>query len=126
MAKSLGIALVFIVIVITIIKYTTGSNSSSGLHQTDTELWVMIETDAEFLSQSEIDIEMEVINLIEGLGLAEADGHSSGVNQFDFNFINVQDFEKSKQLITKHLDTNYPNLKYYISKGYETTFDSVN
>jgi flagellar biosynthesis/type III secretory pathway M-ring protein FliF/YscJ len=126
MVKALVI-LIFVVIAIMYFKFMLPvTNSNTELPQTDIELWVMIETDAKFLSQSEIDLEMEVIDLIEGLGLGEADGHSSGANQFDFNFINVQDFEKSKQLIRKYLEKNYPDLKYEISKGYEATFDSVN
>lgn len=103
-----------------------GYSQNNEISETDTELWVMIEINDYFLSQSEVQIENDVIELIEGKGLGESDGHSSGAHQFDFNFYNVQDFNKAKIDISDLLNSKYPNLNYVISDTYETTFDKIN
>ena len=94
--------------------------------KTDIELWVMIETNDYFLTQSEIQIEDDAIALIEGMDLGESDGHSSGAHQFDFNLINIQDFDKAKVAINEMFKSKYPELNYVISNTYEPTFDKVN
>lgn len=100
------------------------SNFFDEEDEVENELWVMIKMDQYFLSQKEIDIEEEIIDLMEEKGLGEADGHSSGASQFDFNFVDVTDYERAKKEITKYINKLYPNLKFVISKTYETTFDN--
>jgi hypothetical protein len=106
--------------------YLKNNSEIEELPETEIQLWVMIETNDYFLTQSEIKIEDDAIALIEGMGLGESDGHSSGAHQFDFNFFNVQDFGKAKIAINELLQSKYPKLNYVISDNYETTFDKVN
>ena len=60
-----------------------------------TQILHQIGTNDYFLTQSEIQIEDDAIALIEEMELGESDGHSSGAHQFDFNLINIQDFDKA-------------------------------
>ena len=106
--------------------YIQTSLTSNETNEADAELWVMIETNEYFRSQPELEIENEVITIIESMELGEFDGHSSGAHQFDFNFINIQDFNKSKNAINDLFKSKYPKLNYVISSTYKTTFDKVN
>jgi len=87
------------------------------------ELWVMIKMNQYFRSLDEIAIEEKLINLVESAELGEFDGHSSGANQFDLNFFEVKNFEKTRKEIKKFLNKHYPKLEHEISNTYETTFD---
>ncbi len=102
-----------------------GSNESISASDGGGELWVMIEIDDYFRSNSDLSIEEDVIALVEASGLGEVDGHSSGANQFDFNFYDVSDYEKAKTEISNFLNSKYPKMNYVISKEYKTTFDKV-
>lgn len=93
--------------------------------ETDIQLWVMIEANDYFLTQSEVQIEDDAIALIEEMGLGESDGHSSGANQFDFNLINIQDFDKAKMAIGEMFASKYSQLNYIISTTYEMSFEKV-
>jgi hypothetical protein len=87
------------------------------------ELWLMIKTSDYFRSNKEIEIEDELTKLIEGFGLGELDGHSSGAHQFDLNFVRVRDFDKAKSLIESHLKEKHPDLKFVIARDYEIPFE---
>ena len=119
---------VIIVILISAIGFLYLKNNlmADKSSETDIELWVMIETNDYFLTQSEVKIEDDAIALIEGMGLGESDGHSSGANQFDFNLINIQDFDKAKVAISEMFASKYPQLNYVISTTYEMSFEKVN
>ncbi len=104
---------------------TAGSNESTSASDGAGELWVMIEIDDYFRSDSDLSIEEDVIALVEASGLGEVDGHSSGAHQFDFNFYDVSDYEKAKTEISNFLDSKYPKVNYVISKNYEMTFDKI-
>jgi len=89
------------------------------------ELWVMIKTDEFFRSKAEDQIEDDLIKLVEGQELGALDGSSSGSHQFDVNFYDVTDFEKTKSEISMFLKKKYPGIQFVISHTYETTFDQL-
>jgi hypothetical protein len=106
-----------------------GLINNNRMHEDELEnkgqLWLMIKLSGMFHSDLESKIEGELIELVEGQGLGQFDGHSSGAGQFDLNFFEVADFEKVKSLITRHLQTNYPKVEFVASDDYETTFDQL-
>ena len=118
---------VIIVIMVFVIGllYLKNNLMAEKFQETDVELWVMTEANDYFLTQSEILIEDDAIALIEGMNLGESDGHSSGANQFDFNFINIQDFDKAKTALSEMFASKYPQLNYVISTTYEMSFEKV-
>jgi hypothetical protein len=92
-------------------------------HAPTDELWLMIKTSDYFRSDKEIEVEDELTKLIEGSGLGELDGHSSGAHQFELNFVHVRDFEKAKSLIESHLKKKHPDLQFVIARDYAIPFE---
>ena len=119
-------AILFVVLIAGILIMKNIGNSNTVIEEPESskdQLWVMIEIDDYFRSNKDIEIEEEVIALVERLNLGEVDGHSSGAHQFDFNFYDVKNYERTKAEITKYIDEKYPQLNYVISNDYESIFD---
>ena len=91
----------------------------------ENQLWVMVKSDDYFRSQNEMEVMESVTELIESSGLGELDGHSSGAYQFEFNFYEVSDYEKTKAKIESFINKKYPNLVYTISNDYETLYEKL-
>ena len=88
------------------------------------ELWVLIEINTYFRTQNDLRLVDVITEVVEENGLGKLDGHSSGDNQFDFNFIDVTNFRETKAVIEKKLKESYPQLKFRISKEYETSYEN--
>ncbi len=82
-------------------------------------------TDDFFKSDIHTQIEDELVELIEGQELGALDGSSSGAHQFDLNFFDVEDFDKTKRIITEFFKAKYPQIQFVVSDDYETTFDQL-
>ena len=112
-----------VVLALGIFGLQTLANSSDDNYDSS-ELWVLVEIGTNFRTTKELDLVDIVTELIESKNLGELDGHSSGGNQFDFNYIEVTNFSEAKAVIEKKLNESYPQLKFRISKKYETSFES--
>ena len=97
---------------------------SSENATTSNELWVLVKTDTYFRTNREIELVDAITEVVERKNLGELDGHSSGGNQFDFNYVDVINFSQTKAVIEKELKESYPQLTFSISKEYETKFES--
>lgn len=101
------------------------SNIDNDNDEADNQLWVMIKTSDFFRSEIHTQIEDELTELVEAQDLGMLDGSSSGAHQFDVNFYDVEDFEKTKSIISVYLKKKYPQIEFVVSKDYETTFDQL-
>lgn len=101
------------------------SSHKSVADEPDDQLWIMIKTDSYFRGHQDMIVLDAVTSEVERLELGYLDGHSSGAHQFDFNFMEVKEFEATKSLISKFIDERYPNLTYMISNGYEMKYEKL-
>jgi len=102
------------------------SEAEMNSSQTDSnELWVMVKISDNFRSKQDLEIIDKVTKAIESKGLGYLDGHSSGRYQLDFNYIDINNFIKTKNEIDIVIKSNYPNLIYTISKDYETIYEKL-
>jgi len=91
----------------------------------DSQLWLMVKEDKFFRDDAHLKMVDDLTELIEGAGLGELDGHSSGAYQFEFNFYDVSNFEKVKTIVDKYMASNFDSLVYSISAEYETFYEKA-
>lgn len=91
--------------------------------ETRNQLWVMVKIDDFFRAEIHERLEEELAALIEGQGLGEFDGSSSGAHQFDMNFAEVENFDAARSAVVDCLTRRYPQMEFVVSDAYETTFD---
>lgn len=103
----------------------SNSNESEDFDESEAELWLMIKENEFFRDESHLKIIDELAEIIEGEGLGELDGHSSGAHQLEINFIEVTNYNKCKKIVADYLVANYQNLEYTVSKEYETTYEKL-
>ncbi|ATG77688.1 hypothetical protein AOR04_09165 [Pseudoalteromonas sp. 1_2015MBL_MicDiv] len=62
--------------------------------------------------------------IIEGKGLGELDGHSSGAHQLEVNFYDFTNYKSCSEVVNAFFK-QHPNIEYIVSKEYETTYEKL-
>ena len=90
----------------------------------DNQLWIMIKESEFFRDESHLKIIDELAEIIEGNGLGELDGHSSGAHQLEINFYEVDNYESCKSAVANFFK-KHPKIEYTVSQEYETTYERL-
>ncbi|MEZ9821087.1 hypothetical protein AB4238_10800 [Shewanella sp. 10N.286.45.A1] len=101
------------------------SSNHAADENEDNQLWLMVKEDEFFRDDAHLKMVDDLTELIEGSGLGELDGHSSGAYQFEINFYDVSNFEKVKAIVVKYMASNFDNLVFSVSKEYETFYEKA-
>lgn len=110
---------------LSIIKKLFGSSEAHDSDGPEGELWIMIKETSFFREDAHLAIVDELAESMEGKGLGELDGHSSGGHQFEINFYEVRNYNQCKAIVTEYFSSKYPELEYTISEEYETTYEKL-
>ena len=117
------LTLVLVAISLTMNKSPIDEHIKPSITSGEGGLWVMVALDEKrFRDEEDIALVDRLIEHLEGNGLAELDGESSGAGAMDVSFYSPS-VKKAAIEAANFLNRNYPDLRYFISDEYEVLFE---